>query len=372
VTTVSYDVSVVTSGHDVADARLHRIVAAAVRGGLTVEVLGTGVAAAGPAGCAVRTWPRAGFARRSMRALTLPWRARGAVLLTLDPDAAVGAEPARRVRNRVLVVDVHEDYAALLRDRPWAGGLRGRLAGPLARLATAVAGRADLTVVADEHLPPPESACRRRLVVRNLPDLRLMGSAASPVAGDGHGLRAVYVGDVRRSRGLASMVEAVAVAPGWTLDIVGPVSRDDAGWLRERLTRTDVNGRVRLHGRQPPEQAWQIAAGASVGLALLDDTPAFRAAVPTKVYEYLAAGMAVVASPLPRVVTLLSDSGGGTVVDGAAEAGALLRRWETDGGAQLAALQDAARRWSAGHLGGETPYDVLARELRALVLERDD
>jgi glycosyltransferase involved in cell wall biosynthesis len=370
VTTVSYDVSVVTSGHDVADARLHRIVAAAVRAGLTVEVLGTGVAAAGPAGCAIRTWPRAGFARRSMRALTLPWRARGAVLLTLDPDISVGAEPARRARNRRLVVDVHEDYAALLRDRAWAAGLRGRLAGPLVRLATAVAGRADLTVVADEHVPPPESACRRRLVVRNLPDLRLIGNLAGAVAGNRPELRAVYVGDVRRSRGLASMVEAVAAAPGWTLDIVGPVSQEDAGWLRDRLTGSDVAGRVRLHGRQPPEQAWRIAEGASVGLAMLDDTPAFRAAVPTKVYEYLAAGMAVVASPLPRVVALLADSGGGTVVEDAAEAAALLRQWDTDGGAQLAGMQAAAREWSAGHLDGETPFDALARELRVLVPER--
>jgi glycosyltransferase involved in cell wall biosynthesis len=370
VTTVSYDVSVVTSGHDVADARLHRIVAAAVRGGLTVEVLGTGVAAAGPAGCAVRTWPRAGLARRSMRALTLPWRARGAVLLTLDPDVSVGAEPARRARNRRLVVDVHEDYAALLRDRAWAAGLRGRLAGPLVRLATAVAGRADLTVVADEHVPPPEPACRRRLVVRNLPDMQLMGNLAGAAAGHRPERRAVYVGDVRRSRGLTSMVEAVAAAPGWTLDIVGPVSREDAGWLQDRLNGSDVAGRVRLHGRQPPEQAWRIAEGASVGLAMLDDTPAFRAAVPTKVYEYLAAGMAVVASPLPRVVSLLADSGGGTVVEDAAEAGALLRRWETDSGAQLAGMRESAREWSSGRFDSETPYDALARELRVLIPER--
>ncbi|MGH8825207.1 MAG: glycosyltransferase [Jiangellaceae bacterium] len=367
--TVSYDVSVVTSGHDVADARLHRIVGAAVRSGLTVEVLGTGTAPDGPEGSAVRTWPRAGLGRRLLRALTLPWRARGAVLLTLDPDAAVGAGPVRRARNRALVVDVHEDYAALLRDRAWATGLRGRIAGRLVRLATAVARRADLTVVADGHLPPPESACRRRVVVRNLPDLRLMAEPAAPDARHEPSLRAVYVGDVRRSRGLTSMVEAVALAPGWTLDIIGPVSREDTAWLQDRLARTDVGARVRLHGRQPPMQAWRIADGASVGLALLEDTPAFRAAVPAKVYEYLAAGMAVVASPLPRVVSLLAESGGGMVVRDAAETGALLRHWGTDGGAQLAGMRDAAREWSAGFLGSETPYDELARELAALAKE---
>ena len=44
-----YDVSLVTSGHDVADARLHRLVAALTDSGLTVEVIGLGDPAAAPA-----------------------------------------------------------------------------------------------------------------------------------------------------------------------------------------------------------------------------------------------------------------------------------------------------------------------------------
>ena len=360
--TVSYDVSVVTSGHDVADARLHRIVAAAVRAGLTVEVLGTGVAEAGPAGCEVRTWTRAGFTRRLMRALTLPWRARGTVLLTLDPDVSVGAEPARRARNRRLVVDVHEDYAALLRDRAWAAGVRGLVAEVVVRLASAVAGRADLTVVADEHVPPAEERCRRRIVIPNVPDLQMVRPAGS-VEDKGGGARAVYVGDVRRSRGLEPMVEAIAAAPGWTLDIVGPVSPADSEWLEDRISQPDVTGRVRLHGRLPPAEAWRIAYGAAVGLALLDDTPAFRAAMPTKVYEYLAAGMAVVATPLPRVERLLADTGGGRVVAGAAEAASLLHYWSTAGAANRDQVRRAALAWADRLARDGSPYDVLAAEL---------
>ena len=42
------DVSVVSTGHDVADARLHRICAALLRRGLSVEVVGLGTAVGGP------------------------------------------------------------------------------------------------------------------------------------------------------------------------------------------------------------------------------------------------------------------------------------------------------------------------------------
>ena len=88
-------VSIVTSGHDVADARLHREVAALQGAGLSVEVLGLGDPGAGPPGASIRTWPRRGGVVRAWRALSLPWRARGALVITLDPDVAVGAELRR-------------------------------------------------------------------------------------------------------------------------------------------------------------------------------------------------------------------------------------------------------------------------------------
>src|SRR5690606_14270020 len=71
------DVSIVTSGHDVADARLHREVAALVRAGLRVEVLGLGEASAGPPDAVVRARPRRSGVRRALDAALLPWRASG-------------------------------------------------------------------------------------------------------------------------------------------------------------------------------------------------------------------------------------------------------------------------------------------------------
>ncbi|MGR6997932.1 hypothetical protein ACU686_07245 [Yinghuangia aomiensis] len=44
----SVDISIVSSAHDVADARLHRTAAALLRAGMTVEVIGLGDAPAAP------------------------------------------------------------------------------------------------------------------------------------------------------------------------------------------------------------------------------------------------------------------------------------------------------------------------------------
>ncbi|NUP35368.1 MAG: glycosyl transferase, partial [Streptomycetaceae bacterium] len=49
----SVDISIVSSAHDVADARLHRTAAALLRAGMTVEVIGLGDPAGGPPGTRV-------------------------------------------------------------------------------------------------------------------------------------------------------------------------------------------------------------------------------------------------------------------------------------------------------------------------------
>ncbi len=349
---------------------MHREVAALRRAGLEVEVLGLGRADDAPPGTSVRTWTRGGMASRGLRAVSLPLRARGRVLLALDPDSALGALLVGRLRGRGVVADVHEDYTALLRDRSWARGVVGLVARLVARGAVRAAARADLTLVADEHLPPTADAARERLVVRNLPDLEHVLGDGEPR--DRHGPdratthRAVYVGDLRTSRGLRTMVEAVAQTPQWRLDLVGPVRGDDADWLAARVDDPALAGRVGVHGRMPPARAWGIARDADVGLVLLDDTPAFRDAVPSKLLEYLAAGLAVLATPLPRVAALVDESGAGALVTGPDETASRLREW-AEHPDRLAGHRRRARAWADEHLTGENGYDALAARVRSLV-----
>lgn len=207
-------------------------------------------------------------------------------------------------------------------------------------------------------------------MVRNLPDPELL-PVARPVP-PSPPLRAAYVGDVRTSRGLRVMIDAVAQAPGWHLDIVGPVAPADEDWLAARLLADDVldaDGilRVHQHGRMPPQQAWQVVDGASVGMLLVEATPAFRDAVPTKLYEYLATGLAVLATPLPRVVPFVVDSGSGTIVDDAASAAAQLRAWSADP-ESLAGARRHAAAWAESTLRGRSPWDELADEVALLAV----
>lgn len=316
------DVSVVAPGRDVADARLHRLVGAMRDLGLGVDVIALGSAADAPAGVmSVRTRPRSGRFGRGVNALLAPWQSRGRSLLVLDPDAIPMSWLRCRLTGRKLLVDLSEDYGTLLADREWAQGLAGTFAQRLVSTAEGIAAHADLTVVADEHVPPARA--RHRMVVRNLPVGDYLPTPTRPDPAP----RAIYIGDLRRSRGLFDMVDAVAAAPGWLLDLVGPVAAADEGELAARVADPALAGRVRLHGRRPPVAAWALARGAWVGLSLLHDTPAFRAAMPSKVYEYLGAGLAVVVSPLPRQAELVTSVSAGVVAGDVATAAAALRAY---------------------------------------------
>ncbi|MDQ1745886.1 MAG: hypothetical protein QOD07_149 [Frankiaceae bacterium] len=341
---------------------MHRLVNALVRRGLAVEVVGLGDPASAPPGvAAVRAHPRQGRARRLRDALTMPWTAQGRVLVVLAPEMVPSAWLARSLRRRRLAVDVYEDYAKLAHDRP-LGPAQRAAAVAVVRLATSLSARADLTSVADAHVPPARA--RRRLVVRNLPDLTTLPAPAAPEPQP----RAVYIGDVRRSRGLVTMLTALELAPGWALDVVGPVAAADQPWLDEWRATSAAAPRLRLHGRLPPAQAWQVASGAWVGLSLLDQTPAFREAVPSKLYEYAAVGLPSLATPLPRVVELLRESGAGVVVDDATAAATEMRAFAADP-TRLGGLRERALAWAASLAAGGSPYDDWAAHVARLVEE---
>lgn len=349
-TTYEYDVTLLSSGHNVADARLHRLVGVLVRRGLRVEVIAQGLGSEAPLGS---TFKQASGGRdlrsRIRRALELPWEARGQVLIAIDPDLIPLSILAARLRRRRVVVDVHEDYLFLLRDRTWAVGLIGMGARMVATLASALARRADLTVVADAQVPP--LTAKNRLVVRNLPDLQIPSTDQIDSAP-----RAIYVGDVRESRGLHTMLSAIeatqrAQTP-WHLDVVGPIAPADYEFVDRWMRESPARHLVTFYGRLTPAASWDRALGAWVGLSLLDSTPAFLEAIPTKIYEYASAHLAVLTTPLPRPAELVSEHRFGLVVTDSAAAAEALISW-ANAPQTLLIARTAAAAWAAGLRGSD-------------------
>ena len=362
---MSVDISLLSSVDDPADARLHRIVSALLRSGLTCEIRTRGEAARAPEGAEFHsTLNGAGFIKRIGRDLLLPFTAKGKVWIVVSPDLLVTTRVVGRLRGKKIVADVHEDYLRLLEDRAWTKKFAG-LAGVFGRLAastaTSAAKSADLTTVADSHVPP--MTAKNRLVVRNLPDATLLtpsqNLSATPTA--------IYIGDVRKSRGLYTILDSAVLAPHWRFEIVGNVAAADTNYLNLwKLENPDDAARIAFHGKLDPKSSWKFAENAWVGLTLLDSTPAFVDAVPSKLYEYMAVGLAIISTPLPRCVDLIEKSGSGLIAASAEEVASALNSFENDL-SSLQLMRTKGREWAEVNLDSAREYGALVAAIHALL-----
>ncbi|MEW9527107.1 glycosyltransferase [Microbispora sp. NPDC049125] len=202
------------------------------------------------------------------------------------------------------VWDVHEDTAGALEVKAY---LPDALRGVLPPLIRAVEDRAERRL----HLILAEESYRDRFKGDHpvVPNHTYVPAAPPPPPGDN---RVVYVGHISEARGAAEMIEAARrLKPhGIRLDLIGPA---DAS-VRPMLRDAQREGLLDWFGYVPNRHALRMAEGALAGLSLLHDVPNYRDSTPTKIIEYMAHGIPVVTTPLPRAATLVGRAGCGTVV----------------------------------------------------------
>jgi len=300
-------VVVATVVHDHDDARIrHRQIASLLEAGDEVVYVapertgGRTGSADEPAGLRKRSVPRAA-GRRRLGALVavrrvLAEESRTADLTVLhDPELTL----LDRWISGPVVFDVHEDLPAQIADKAWVPGF-------LRPLLRSVAGWIERRAVRRMSVVLAEEGYRDRLgdhvVVRNTP---VVPEAVVPSRPG----RVVHLGRLSTGRGADLLIEVARRLPdGVVLDLLGPV--DPA----LDLDRSGDDGRLRIHGPVPNPQALEMIAGATAGLTLLRDLPNYRHSIPTKVLEYMAHGVPVIATPLPEVRRLVEDHEAGLIV----------------------------------------------------------
>ncbi len=108
--------------------------------------------------------------------------------------------------------------------------------------------------------------------------------------------RIVFIGAIRASTiDVPLVVELARLRPSWSFAFVGPVGMGDP--------RTNVDAlreppNVHLFGTRPYEQLPSVLRGADAAIVPYLTGGAMRSVFPMKIYEYLAAGVPVVSTPL--------------------------------------------------------------------------
>jgi glycosyltransferase involved in cell wall biosynthesis len=253
-----------------------------------------------------RAWQRVVNTYRVARALEAP-------LYHLHDPELIPAGLRLHRQGAKVVYDVHEDAVVEARTQLRARPLDAHILSNTWRLYEAVARRTLDGFVAVTDDIAAKFPADRRVVVTNYPVLEEF--AAVEAAPGGEPGRLVHAGMVSRVRGLFEMLEALARLPADVpirVDLIGsffpPAVQAEAerhpGWAR-----------VRFGGWVGRQEAVRHLAAAQAGLVFFHPERDHLTAQPNKLFEYMAAGLPVIASNFPAWRTVIEGGRCGLAVD---------------------------------------------------------
>jgi len=219
-----------------------------------------------------------------------------------------------RLTGAPLIYDSHELATSVpYRERLWAWFVAGieRLVVPrCAAVITVSDGIA-------EQLRRRYSLSRTPTVVRNVTALRKRGPGGlrMRLGIDRDTPLILHQGAPAHARGCELLIAAVRQLPDTHLVFLGDPEPGYASVLRRATREHGLQDRVTLLPSVPLERLLAHTAEAHVGVTLLQDTcENHRLALPNKLFEYIAAGIPVVASALPETRNLIEQHGVGWCV----------------------------------------------------------
>ena len=131
-------------------------------------------------------------------------------------------------------------------------------------------------------------------------------------------LKLIYVGSVQKDRGRDVMLEAIALANAANtiahLTIVGAPT-EQVKYCQEYAKKLHIENAVTIVGRVPGNSVPSYYSQADVGLCLWEDMPWYRFNPPTKLFEYLVAGLPVLASNIRTHTEYIQDGDNGLIFD---------------------------------------------------------
>lgn len=213
-----------------------------------------------------------------------------------------------------VIYDVHENVSHQILTKHWIPSLMRRLVAAvfdifeklLVRLMDAVVSTTEEIAEKFQRFNP--------VVVHNYPVLKMLPIPPT-TSQKKRGNVLVYIGGISRIRGAKEMVKALEyLNSNWDvrLELIG---RLESSKLERELQALQGYRRVCFLGQLPWKEAWEKAQGASAGLVLFHPVPNHLRALPTKLFEYMATGLPVIASNFPHLKKIVEGNKCGLCVE---------------------------------------------------------
>jgi glycosyltransferase involved in cell wall biosynthesis len=211
-----------------------------------------------------------------------------------------------------VVYDVHEDYPSMMMEKYWLPGpIR-----PLISKGAAVTNRLaalclDGIVTADPWVASDfvNVARKKTIVYYNfpVPSLFSANGKSTPVTAD-----LVYVGGISERSGILVLLDALKLLAQKgcrpTVKLAGYTDGEKGRSLIEKaISDHGLSEQIDFRGRIPHAEVPSWIRSGRVGLVMLQPIPKFMKNIPSKMFEYWACGVPVIASDLPPIRRFVTD-----------------------------------------------------------------
>lgn len=216
-------------------------------------------------------------------------------------------------RRAQVIYDVHEDLAKSISTKGWVPRFTRPLVARFSRWTERNDSRRMHLVLAEESYAKDYNWAPATTVL-NLPRVDELLAINEPKQSQP---TVAYFGAVNASRGSLTTLNALGKLKAEGLDVafecIGHAGSDHAETLYYKAKEVGVV----LHkpGYTSPTEGWHLVSRCHAGLALLHPLPNYIDSYPTKIFEYMALGLPVIASKFPLYLDVVEGNGCGICVD---------------------------------------------------------
>jgi len=310
-------VCMLASGHDPRDDRIFHREAKSLSGiGYDVSVIAPGDVRAAFREDGVKIFPVRPFKRGLVRRVGIVWDLlrkgldlRADVYHCHEPESLSVGVILKVLTRAKVVYDVHEHWPSLISAR-FHGPLREVVFLFVKVLEDLAAEGADAVISVSGSLRAGAE------VVHNCPPLR----SFTPLRKGPPGRLVVYEGGISPDRGLSVFLEALLrvrdAFPDVIFKVVGDLRGEDEGWVREFVEKHNIKANFEITGWLPYSEVPERLMEADIGVILFQPVLYNNiVGAPNKLFEYMAAGLPVVAPDFPEMGRVVREVGCGVLVD---------------------------------------------------------
>lgn len=199
--------------------------------------------------------------------------------------------------GRKVVYDMHENFPKQLKHKKVSKVVKWFVGKLWPFMEKVVLSRINV-VFAETSYKDDYGYVTQSVEVLNMPILEHLGSMNKNKDKDEKNFSIGYVGAITEDRYCLKILEVLLKLQNQGInirfDLIGPVDRQSTQDFIDDYSKKLKN--FHYYGRLPPEESWNIISSCDVGVSVLMPIPNYIDSYPTKMFEYIALGLPVIAS----------------------------------------------------------------------------